>query len=378
MNILVSVDSFKGSLESIEAGEIIREGILNVVEDAKVIVKPLADGGEGTVSALTTGLGGQFVDIEVEGPLKAKVTSRYGIVEGRAIMEMASSSGLTLLEKKDRNPLNTSTFGLGEMIKDALDKGYRDFIIGIGGSATNDLGIGMLKSLGYRFLGEDNRELEARGKDLSKIVKIDDSQVDRRLKDCVFEIACDVDNPLYGENGASYVYGPQKGASPDIVEELDMGARKFSDLVGKKYGLHYENVEGVGAAGGLGYAFKTFLGGELLKGIDIIINFLEIEEDMKKVDLAITGEGEIDYQTMMGKAPSGIAKLGAKYKVPVIALAGSLGRDVEKINQLGIDGYFSITPGPMSLEDAMDREASKKNLRRTVEQIMRIYRLGGN
>ena len=282
MNILVSVDSFKGSLESIEAGEIIREGILNVVEDAKVIVKPLADGGEGTVSALTTGLGGQFVDIEVEGPLKAKVTARYGIVEGRAIMEMASSSGLTLLEKKDRNPLNTSTFGLGEMIKDALDKGYRDFIIGIGGSATNDLGIGMLKSLGYRFLGEDNRELEARGKDLNKIVKIDDSQVDRRLKDCVFEIACDVDNPLYGENGASYVYGPQKGASPDIVEELDMGARKFSDLVGKKYGLHYESVEGVGAAGGLGYAFKTFLGGKLLKGIDIIINFLEIEEDMKK------------------------------------------------------------------------------------------------
>lgn len=375
MKVLVAVDSFKGSLGSREAGEIIKEGILDTIKDAEVTVSPIADGGEGTVEALVDGLNGEYIDVEVKGPLNDKVIARYGVIKDVVVMEMASSSGLTLVPEEKRNPLNTTTYGLGDMIKDALDRGYNNFIIGLGGSSTSDIGLGMLSSLGFKFLDEDKKEVGIFGRDLKNIKYIDDTSVDKRLFDSKFKIACDVDNPLYGENGAAAIYGPQKGADKETIKTLDEYAINFSKVVSKKYKTDYENISGVGAAGGLGYAFMSFLNGELSPGIDIIIDFLKLDEKMKKVDLAITGEGEINYQTMMGKAPSGVAKVAKKYAIPVIGIAGALGKDVELINDKGIDAFFSITPKPISLEKAMDREFAKENLKRTISQIMRVYRL---
>lgn len=375
MKILVAVDSFKGSLGSREAGEIIKDGILDIIDDADVLVSPIADGGEGTVEALVDGLKGQYIDVKVKGPLDEEVMARYGIIKDVVVMEMASSSGLTLVPEEKRNPLNTTTYGLGDMIKDALDKGYRNFIIGLGGSSTSDIGLGMLNSLGFRFLDKNKKELGIFGKDLKNIKYIDDSLVDERIYKSKFKIACDVDNPLYGENGAAAIYGPQKGADKEIINTLDEYAINFSKIVTEKYKTNYENISGVGAAGGLGYAFMSFLNGELSPGIDIIIDFLKLDEKMKDIDLAITGEGEINYQTMMGKAPSGVAKVAKKYNIPVIGIAGALGKDVELINDKGIDAFFSITPKPISLEKAMDREFAKENLKRTISQIMRVYKL---
>lgn len=375
MKVVVAVDSFKGSLSSIEAGEIIKEGILEELSDAEVIVRPLADGGEGTVEALTIGLDGEFIDLDVTGPLGESIKARYGVVGDTAIMEMAESSGLTLVEKDKRNPLYTTTYGLGDMIIDALDKGYRNFIIGIGGSATNDIGLGMLSRLGFKFLDRDGKEVGIYGKDLKNISDIDDINVDKRLIESKFQIACDVDNPLFGDNGAANIYGPQKGASKEDIKRLDIWAENFSNIVRRKYNKSYENIAGVGAAGGLGYAFKTFLNSELLSGIDIIGEFLNLEDYIKDADLAITGEGEMDYQTVMGKAPSGVAKIAKKYNVPVIGIAGSLGKDVEKINEKGIDAYFSITPKPVTLDKAMESEFARFNLKSTIKQIIRVYNM---
>src|SRR5699024_1269648 len=332
MKVLVAVDSFKGSLGSREAGEIIKEGILDTIKDAEVTVSPIADGGEGTVEALVDGLNGEYIDVEVKGPLNDKVIARYGVIKDVVVIEMASSSGLTLVPEEKRNPLNTTTYGLGDMIKDALDRGYNNFIIGLGGSSTSDIGLGMLSSLGFKFLDENKKEVGIFGRDLKNIKYIDDTSVDKRLFDSKFKIACDVDNPLYGENGAAAIYGPQKGADKETIKTLDEYAINFSKVVSKKYKIDYENISGVDAAGGLGYAFMSFLNGELSPGIDIIIDFLKLDEKMKKVDLAITGEGEINYQTMMAKAPSGVAEVAKKYDIPVIGIAGALGKDVELIN----------------------------------------------
>lgn len=375
MKILVSLDSFKGSLESIEAGNAVREGILEVYKDANVIVKPLADGGEGTVSALVTGLDGEFIYTNVTGPDLRDVKARYGVVGEQVIMEMAESSGLTLVEPKDRNPLNTTTYGLGEMIIDALDKGYREFIIGIGGSATNDIGLGMLTALGFKFLNENKKEVGILGKNLEHIKYIDDKNVDKRIFDSTFKIACDVNNPLYGENGAANIYGPQKGASKSDIEKLDKWALNFSNIVKDKYSLDTAHIEGVGAAGGLGYAFLNFLSADLERGINIVVDFLNMEKYIKDVNLAITGEGGMNNQTLMGKAPSGIANLAKKYNIPVIAIAGSLSDEVDFLNKGGIDAYFSITPRPMSFEEALDKKTSYNNLKNTTKQIMNVYKM---
>lgn len=375
MKIFVAVDSFKGSMGSIEAGTIIKEAIIEEIPEAEVKISPLADGGEGTVKALVDGLKGKYIDVEVQGPLNEKIIAKYGAVDKVAIMEMAESSGLTLVEKEKRNPLFTTTYGLGDMIKDALDKNYREFIIGIGGSATSDVGLGMLQSLGFEFLDKNGNKVGIFGKDLENIAEIKDEKVDKRIYESTFQIACDVDNPLFGKNGAAYIYGPQKGASKEDIIKLDKYTKNFSEIVKEKYKLENENIKGTGAAGGLGYAFKTFLKADLIPGIEIITDFLKIEEEIKSSKLAITGEGELDHQTMMGKAPSGVAKIAKKYNVPVIAVAGSLGKDVEKINNEGIDAYFSITPKPMTLEDAMNSEFAKKNLKSTIKQIMKVYKM---
>lgn len=376
MKILIAIDSFKGSLSSIDLTKSIKKGIHNVNPNIDIIETPIADGGEGILESLMMKLGGTVVSVCVRGPLMNLIDTEYGILpNGTAVIEMAKSSGLTLVQEEDRNPRLTTTLGVGDLIKDALDKGCRQFICGIGGSATNDGGIGMAMALGYQFLDKDHNMLDPIGESCGKIRFIDDSYVDKRLKECTFLIACDVDNPLYGERGASAVYGPQKGASEEDVQFLDQGLQSLSQVVKKQLNQHKEQLEGAGAAGGLGYGFSVFLNGVLRPGIDIIFEELHVEEQLKDVDLVITGEGRIDFQSVMGKAPMGVAKLSKKYQIPCIAIAGYISDDAYKLHEYGVTSMFSITPKPMSLEDAMNQSNASKNVERTIEQIFRLLEL---
>lgn len=377
MKVVVAIDSFKGCLSSIEAGNTIKEGILKSCSDAEVIVKPIADGGEGTIDALVEGMNGTKYQIEVQGPLNKKVTASYGIIEQDekiAIIEMAQAAGITLISKQDRNPLYTTTYGVGEIIKDAIKKGCRNFIVGIGGSSTNDAGMGMLQALGWKFYDIDGNLLGLGGKVLDKIAQIDDSNIIKELKECKFKVACDVNNPLYGENGATYIYGPQKGATDEIIKILDNGLINFSKIVEKTYNKFTSQVSGTGAAGGLGYAFLTFLDAKLESGINIILKEINLEKDIKNCDIVITGEGKLDSQTIQGKVPIGVAKLSKKYSKPVIAFGGSISNDAYEFNKYGIDAVFSIVNEPMTLEKAMEVNVAKFNLKMTVMQIFNLYK----
>ncbi|MGL4735838.1 MAG: glycerate kinase family protein [Cellulosilyticaceae bacterium] len=377
MKIVVAIDSLKGSLTSMEAGGAIREGILNRDPNVEVIIKPLADGGEGTTEALVSGMGGAFGHIDVTGPIGEKVTARYGVIkeDQMAIIEMAEASGLPLVPTEKRNPLYTTTYGVGEMIKSCVLAGCRKFIVGIGGSATNDAGLGMLKALGYRFLDEAGNEVGEGGIALQQVQRIDASGVLPELAACEFKIACDVNNPLAGSNGAAAIYGPQKGATPEIVARLDQGLRHFAEVVSQFKGEDLSEVPGAGAAGGLGFGFMAFLGGKLESGIQIILEETKLEEALKDADLVITGEGRLDNQTAMGKAPIGVAKLAKKYNIPVIGLAGALAREASKCNEEGIDAYFSIVNSAMSLESAMKRENALENMTKTMEQVFNLLRI---
>lgn len=340
MKVVVAIDSLKGSLSSVDAGNAIKEGVLKSCPDAEVVVKPLADGGEGTIEALVEGMKGTEYKIEVHGPLDKKVTASYGIIEEgekTAIIEMAQSAGITLVSKQERNPLYTTTYGVGEIIKDAIHRGCRNFIVGIGGSATNDAGIGMMQALGYKFYDADGNLLGLGGQILDKIHRIDDTKALKEISECSFKVACDVNNPLYGKNGASYIYGPQKGATEEIVKILDDGLINLSKVVNNTYGESYENTPGAGAAGGLGYGFLTFLNAKLESGIDIILKEINLEEDIKDADIVVTGEGRLDAQTIRGKAPIGVAKLAKKYSKKVIGLGGSMTKDAYDANEYGID-----------------------------------------
>lgn len=374
MKIVVAMDSFKGSLTSIEAGEAIRKGILNVDASAKVVVKPLADGGEGTTEALVSGMGGILCTKRVTGPIGLAVEATYGILpdQNMAVIEMAQAAGLPSVPKEKRNPLYTTTYGVGEMIKACIEKGCRKFIVGIGGSATNDAGIGMLKALGYRFLDSKGQDVGEGGQVLERVHHIDETNVLAELKVCEFQVACDVNNPLYGPNGAAFIYGPQKGATPEIVAHLDAGLKHFAKVTSDFLGEDFSQVKGAGAAGGLGFGFMAFLGGKLESGIQIILKENQLEEAIKDADLVITGEGRLDNQTAMGKAPIGVAKLAKKYNLPVIGLAGALAQEAKKCNEEGIDAYFSIINSAMSLEEAMNRENALKNMTQTTEQIFRL------
>ena len=377
MKIVISIDSLKGSLSSIEAANAIKKGILNVEKDADIKIMPLADGGEGTVEALVQGMNGEEETIAVTGPIVEKVNATYGILKDTdtAIIEMAQASGLPLVPRELRNPLNTTTYGVGEIIKEAINKGCRNFIVGIGGSATNDAGVGMLQALGFEFYDENNNIVGLGGKVLNEIKSI---KIDNRLKEldeCNFKIACDVTNPLYGKNGASYIYGPQKGATPEIVKELDQGLINFSEVVKKDLGKDIANVEGVGAAGGLGFAFLAFLNSKLESGIKIILEEINLEEKIKDADFVITGEGRLDNQTAMGKAPIGVAKLAKKYNAKVIAIAGCTTDDAVKCNEEGIDAYFSIVNHAMTIEEAMNKENARKNMTSTTEQIFNLIKV---
>lgn len=373
MKVVIAIDSLKGSLSSMDAGNAIKDGILKAV-DAEVIVKPLADGGEGTTDALIEGMGGERISLTVKGPLEAPVDAYYGYLEesNTAIMEMATASGITLIPREALNPMKATTYGVGEMIKDAIRRGIRNFIIGIGGSATNDGGTGMLTALGYEFLNADGQPVGFGGQCLEKIVSISAENRLAELDECHFRIACDVENPLCGSTGATYIYGPQKGASDDLLPLLDSGMQNYGHAAEAFTGKHTMEMKGAGAAGGLGFAFVTFLNGELKSGIDLILNAVDLEGSLRDADFVITGEGRLDRQTAMGKGPAGVAKLGKKYGAKTIALAGSVTEDARACNAAGIDGYFCILSSVCTLEEAMDAERTRKNLSLTAEQLFRL------
>lgn len=374
MKVVIAIDSFKGSVSSLEAGEAAKNGVLDVYPDADVSVMPLADGGEGTVETLVYGLGGEMVNTDVTGPMGEKINCSYGIINGTAVMEMAASSGLPLVPPDRRNPLLATTYGVGDMIKDAVNRGCHDFIIGIGGSATNDGGMGMLQSLGVKFLDKDGKETGIGGKYLADVADVDMSGLMPELKDCVFNIACDVDNPLCGERGASRVYGPQKGASENDIKFLDSALRNFSKITKKKLGVDCAETPGSGAAGGLGYGFMAYLGGELKPGVEIVLDAIGMDKAMEGADFVITGEGRIDSQTAMGKAPAGVAKRAKKAGAIVIGVAGCVTDDAYLCNSEGIDAIFPVIDKAMPLEEAMDRDVTVKNIKKEVTQIFRLVR----
>ena len=373
MKIVIAIDSLKGSLSSMEAGHAIEQGIRNVLPETKVLVKPLADGGEGTTEALVEGLGGDMVQVQVHGPLETPVNAAYGVIResNTAIMEMAAAAGIILVGK-DKRPLDATTYGVGEMIRDAITRGCREFIIGIGGSATNDGGIGMLTALGYEFLDAEGKPAGIGAGALYKVAKICDDKVIPELKDCHFRIACDVTNPLCGENGSTYIYGPQKGVTVELRDELDHAMGAYAQVVKAYNGTDYAKTPGAGAAGGLGFAFLSFLSGELLPGIELVLNAVEMDKAMEGADLVFTGEGRLDYQTAMGKAPVGIAKMAKKHGAKVIALAGAVIEGAQECNEQGIDAYFPILRQGVTLDEAMDPATARKNMVETTEQVMRL------
>lgn len=374
MKIVIAIDSLRGSLTSLEAGEAIKEGILKVKKDATVVIKPLADGGEGTTEALTKGLDGEIIKVDVVGPIGKMVTAEYGYIAKTrtSIMEMAAASGIILVSDDEKNPMIATTFGVGQMIKDAISKGVRDFIIGIGGSATNDGGVGMLQSLGYEFYDKDGNLLGNGAEILDNIAVIKDENVIPELNSCRFKIACDVNNPLCGENGATYVYGAQKGVTLDIKDKLDKAMLNYAEVATNFTGKDFKDYAGAGAAGGLGFAFKTFFNAQLVPGIELILDAIQLEEELKTADIVITGEGMLDFQTAMGKAPIGVARLAKKYGVKVIAFAGGVTREASLCNENGIDAYFPIVRGVTTLDDAMKMENAYNNMKDTVEQVFRL------
>ena len=376
MKVVAAVDSFKGSMTSLEVAAAFEKGVKKVYKDAEFIKIPLADGGEGTVKALIDNLDGKMVNIKVKDPLMRDIDSFYGISgDGKtAVIEMAAASGLPLLSPDERNPLKATTFGTGELIKDALEKGCREFIIGIGGSATNDAGTGMLSALGYIFLDENGNELEPNGENLINIKSFKDDKVMKEVSEAKFLIACDVDNPFYGTNGAAHVYGKQKGATGDIIKILDDGMRNFSNVIEKIKKTDISNISGSGAAGGLGGAFTAFFNSELKPGIDIITEKIELENKINGSDYVITGEGRIDFQSAMGKTPSGVAKLAKKYGIPVIAIGGSVDDEIGNIYDCGITAAFSIIDSPMTLGEAMDTKNAQRLVEKTAEQIFRLIK----
>ena len=322
--------------------------------------------------------------VRVKGPLFQEVEARYGILsdsqyspkDGKlAVMEMSQASGITLLSPAERNPLKTSSYGVGEMILDAYHKGCHRFLIGIGGSATNDGGIGMLSALGFRFSKENGEEICPIGEDLKDLARIDDASVPEGLLQCSFQIACDVENPLYGENGASLIYGFQKGGNKELLSQMDLWMKRYSELVKEYNPAANPEAPGSGAAGGLGFAFRSFLQGELKSGVSLILEDTKLSEKMQGADLVITGEGRLDEQSAMGKAPIGVAKLAKSQDIPVIAFAGAVTVGAKACNQAGIDAYFPILRGISTLEEAMEKETAQNNLADTVEQAIRLYRL---
>ncbi|MGN0438911.1 MAG: glycerate kinase [Lachnospiraceae bacterium] len=374
MKVVVAVDSFKGSMSSMEAGRTIRLAMHKVDEELDVEVFPLADGGEGTMDILTRQLGGKIVKTFVTGPLGAPVPCEYGIVENQklAIIEIAKIVGLTLVPEETRKPYYTTTYGIGEVIRQAMEAGCREFMIGLGGSATNDGGIGMLQALGFGMLDADSKQVRFGAGGLEDLYMITARSAMAKLKECTFHVACDVKNPLCGKQGCSMVFAPQKGATDEEAKQMDIWMKRYGELA-KEVVEHADmDFEGAGAAGGLGFAFATFLNGKPELGSKVILDMLQLEDSIKEADLIITGEGCLDGQTVMGKGPIEVARLGKKYNKKVIAIAGSIGEGAHLCHEHGIDAYFPILQTTMDLGEAMKPETARSNLMATVIQVMRI------
>jgi len=376
MKIVVAPNAFKGSLTASQAAEAMETGIRNILPDAEVILVPVADGGDGLVDVAVDALDGKRLSLEVQGPREDTVQADYCVVESQKLVtiEMALASGLALLSPEKKDPMLSSTYGTGELIREALNLNTARINVGIGGSATNDGGIGMAQALGVRFLNASGKELPPVGKSLTAIAAIDISGRDPRLSRVKIEAVCDVDNPLYGPNGAAHVYAPQKGASPDQVEELDRGLQNLGKRIQEDLGIDVNTMPGAGAAGGLGAGLHAFLGAELCKGIDLIFDLVGLHEKLAGADLALTGEGQIDFQTVFGKAPGGVGAAAKAQGVPCFAIAGSIGNNLGTLHETGINSVFSLCPGPMSLAEAM--KLSKENISRVTEQAVRAFLAG--
>ena len=372
MKVVVAMDSFKGSLTSLAAGAAAREGILRADPAAEVLVRPLADGGEGTVEALVSGMGGSLRTVRVTGPLGEGVDCAYGVLGDTAVIEMAGAAGLPLVPAEERDPLRTTTYGVGEVIADAIAQGCRRFLVGIGGSATNDGGAGMLQALGFGLLDAEGRDIPRGAQGLKKLARIETAGALPALAGCRFRVACDVTNPLCGEKGASAVFGPQKGARPADIPRMDAWLAAYAQIAAKAFPGADPEASGTGAAGGLGFAFRTFLSGELEPGVQIVLEETRLAEALAGADVVVTGEGRLDGQTAMGKAPVGVARLAKARGCLVLALAGGVTRDAGACNGAGIDAFFPAVRGVTTLAEAMDPENARANLADAAEQAFRL------
>lgn len=358
MKVIITPDSFKGSLTAVEVADAVEKGIKSVFKDAETIKIPLADGGEGTVNCLVNATGGKILHQEVMNPLGKEILASYGILgdQKTAVIEMAEASGLTLIPLEQRNPLITTTYGTGQLIKAALDQGCKKMIIGIGGSATNDGGAGMVQALGIRLLDLEGKEIGYGGAELCKIDSIITSGMDSRVSSLKILVASDVKNPLCGPSGATRIYGPQKGANEKMMQILEKGLAHFAALINQTLNKDVKDIPGAGAAGGLGAGLMAFLDARLKSGIEVVIETVNLEEALKDADLVITGEGKIDYQTIYGKVPIGVAKVAKKYQVPVLAIGAIIEKDAEIVYQYGIDYLIKVSDPPMKLTESKENK----------------------
>jgi len=374
MKVVIAIDAFKGSLSSLAAGNAAADGIRKAIPDDEISIFPVAGRREGTTEALVTGLNGAYRTVTVSDPLGRPVPAVYGILPDQtAVIEMSAASGLPLLSVEERNPMHTTTFGFGEMIADAIRHGCRNFILGIGGSATNDCGIGCLQALGFEFLDKADHQVPYGAEGIAKVAAIHTEQIMPELHECLFHVACDVNNPLYSEQGCSAVFAGQKGADDAMIAKMEHSIRQFARIVQQEYPNANPDLPGSGAAGGLGFALRTFLQADLQPGIDVVTQQIKLESAIRDADIVVTGEGRMDAQTAMGKAPVGIAKMSKKYGVPVIAFCGCIGEGAERCNQQGIDAFFPVLQTVCDAETAMQPETAAKNLASTAEQIFRFY-----
>ena len=370
--VILIPDSFKGTMSSAEICTVMAQAVQEYYPDAQVHSVPVADGGEGSVDSFLQAVGGEKVSVTVKGPYFEEVPAFYGMLpDGVAVIEMAAAAGLPLVGER-LHAEQTTTYGVGELMAHALERGCKRLVVGLGGSATNDGGIGMLKALGFTFLDRDGNDVGEGGQALAKISSVRSSDKQELLAQCCFQIACDVTNPLYGPQGATYIYGPQKGVTEEMAPVLDAGMKNYAEVTASLTGKDHSPAEGAGAAGGLGFAFLSYLNGQLTPGIQLILNAVHLEDEMKDADIVVTGEGRLDHQTAMGKAPVGVAKLGKKYGAKTIAFAGSVTKDAAACNQAGIDAFFPIVRGITTLEEAMDTETAKYNMRSCAEQVFRL------
>ena len=376
MKILVAPQEFKGSISALSVAEAAKRGVIRVFPDAEIVLCPVADGGDGTLETLVEVSGGEVRTCDVQNPIGETITAQWGAMgDGvTAVIEMARTSGLALLSLDERDPLNSSTYGLGQAILEALNEGFRNFIVGIGGSATNDAGAGMAQALGATLVDAEGKAIPFGGAALANLRAIDISKMDARIENSQFMVACDVSNPLTGDEGASAVYGPQKGATPEMVTELDSALLNFAEIVRKDIGKDVSEISGAGAAGGLGAGMLAFMGAELKAGVDIVLETVQLREKLSGVDLVITGEGGMDFQTVYNKAPIGVARIAAEFNIPTVAIAGLLGQNFSIVHDHGIRAATSIVDGPISLEESSER--ASELIANSVEESLRFISVG--